>query len=556
MVPRAASALLLAAALQVPGWTPSAEAFFLPPNFGPNIPTRAVAVGDSITAGVLGDADNTIAAQPYPLVLQNLLAARYPGFVVLNEGRGGETTAGGLARLADVLRADRPGFVLLMEGTNDATFGTDPDTIVANLRAMVRLTKASFAIPILGTIVPNFRDDPDAQSIIAAVNAQLPSVAAAEGARFVDTFSPMDHPALFGQFDILHPTQEGYDVLGAAWQAALSDAIDASGALLGGAMVAGARLGGPPGTPHVVAGFGPGGPPHVRLFGTENVAFGATLVPYVEGFLGGVRVAACDLDGAPDGLDEIVTGAGPGGGPHVTVVKLDASGSPIATLASFFAFDGGFTGGVFVACGDLDGSGPLIVVGAGRGGAPHVRAFRLNGAVPGGVVDAGVSFFAYDAGFTGGVHVAVGKLGGDPGGHAEIITGAGAGGGPHVRTFRLDMTAPGGVVESSIGFFAYDPGFTGGVFVAADDLDGDGRAELITGAGPGGGPHVRILRRGADARFTELTGFFAYAPEFHGGVFVGTAGPQVLTGAGPGGGPHVRGFTIAGVPTAVSFFAY
>lgn len=49
---------------------------------------------------------------------------------------------------------------------------------------------------------------------------------------------------------------------------------------------------------------------------------------------------------------------------------------------------------------------------------------------------------------------------------------------------------------------------------------------------------------------------FAYVPEFRGGVFLGVIGAQVVTGAGPGGGPHVRTFTAAGIPTAVSFFAY
>jgi hypothetical protein len=66
------------------------------------------------------------------------------------------------------------------------------------------------------------------------------------------------------------------------------------------------------------------------------------------------------------------------------------------------------------------------------------------------------------------------------------------------------------------------------------------------------GPHTRILT----ISLQELAGFFAYDPAFPGGVFVGTAGAQVITGAGPGGGPHVRGFAVNGAPTAVSFFAY
>ncbi|MBI2469163.1 MAG: hypothetical protein HYV62_15325, partial [Candidatus Rokubacteria bacterium] len=42
-------------------------------------------------------------------------------------------------------------------------------------------------------------------------------------------------------------------------------------------------------------------------------------------------------------------------------------------------------------------------------------------------------------------------------------------------------------------FFAYDAAFTGGVRVASCDLTGDTHAEVITGAGPGGGPHVRVF---------------------------------------------------------------
>ena len=49
--------------------------------------------------------------------------------------------------------------------------------------------------------------------------------------------------------------------------------------------------------------------------------------------------------------------------------------------------------------------------------------------------------------------------------------------------------------------------------VAAGDVDGDGLADIITGAGAGGGPHVRAFS-GAD--LSELASFFAFDPAFPG----------------------------------------
>jgi hypothetical protein len=116
---------------------------------------------------------------------------------------------------------------------------------------------------------------------------------------------------------------------------------------------------------------------------------------------------------------------------------------------------------------------------------------------------------SYDPAFLGGVRVAAGDVNGD--GRADIVTGAGPGGGPHVKVFS------GANLSLLHSFFAYTPAFTGGVFVAAGDVNGDGRADIVTGAGPGGGPHVEIFS-GADLAL--LQSFFAYAPAFTGGVFV------------------------------------
>src|SRR5690606_13400811 len=122
-----------------------------------------------------------------------------------------------------------------------------------------------------------------------------------------------------------------------------------------------------------------------------------------------------------------------------------------------------------------------IIVGLGEGAAPVVSVWDpfSTGAPL-------ASFLAYGASFTGGVRVATGDVNGD--GKADIITGAGPGAGPHVKVFS---GLGGGPVISD--FFPYTPSFTGGVYVAAGDVNGDGRADITTGAGPSAGPHVKVF---------------------------------------------------------------
>src|SRR5258708_39188752 len=102
-----------------------------------------------------------------------------------------------------------------------------------------------------------------------------------------------------------------------------------------------------------------------------------------------------------------------------------------------------------------------------------------------------MSFFAYDSTFTGGVRVASGDVNGD--GIGDIITGPGVSGGPNVRVFSgATMGQP---VSPTLlqNFFAYEPTFTGGVFVSAGKLGTNGLADIITGPGAGRAPEVKAF---------------------------------------------------------------
>lgn len=273
------------------------------------------------------------------------------------------------------------------------------------------------------------------------------------------------------------------------------------------------------------------------ILGAHNV-YGA--------FDGGGYAAAADFDGDPANGDEVVTGAGFTGGPHVQLWRVTRDSGAFTAKAGMMVYPVQFTGGVRVAAGNFDGDpsdGLEFVTGAGPGGGPHVRIFSYDGATDQ-FVPFGGGFFAYDRGFGGGVYVGAADVDGD--GTDEVLIGAGAGGGPHVTAWKVPA-APDQPMEVIRSFMAYDIRFTGGVTVAGGDFFpggageacGDGEAdEIVTGTGRGGGPHVKVwCANGRLARETMAGGGL-------GGAFVGAADIDADTidevVAGEGLGPNLR----------------
>jgi hypothetical protein len=181
---------------------------------------------------------------------------------------------------------------------------------------------------------------------------------------------------------------------------------------------------------------------------------------------GGANVLVVDLD--RDGSDDVI---------------FSQSGQVTVRLSSgktntFKPYGTNYKGGIELAAGQTDRSASWELVLTPTSGAP---ATVLVTDAKGTVLH---SWLAYQKQFTGGASVAIGDLDGD--GKREILTGAGRGGGPHVRSFQTDGVPWRG------GFFAFDASTNGGANVAMGDLDGDGVDELVVGSGPGSIPTVRI----------------------------------------------------------------
>jgi hypothetical protein len=281
---------------------------------------------------------------------------------------------------------------------------------------------------------------------------------------------------------------------------------------------------------------------------------------YAPAFTGGVRVALGDVNG--DGSTDVITGAGSNGGPQVNVFNVDNITGAVSLQTSFFAFDEPFfAGGVYVAAADTNDDGfDDVVVGAGAGGGPRVQVYA--GSATGLVTSSTLNdFFAYSLDFAGGVVVAAGDRNAD--GDSEVITAPASNGGFNIKSFDVngngnsptlvdnffafnDTTSVGGL-SLAVGFFDFTniadlvvgttnsafgvfldsdtsgiatvpfAGFTGAIRAGVAE-DSFGQEYAVALAGPTGGPRISVFSVGATS-LDETDNLFVMNPAFTGGLF-------------------------------------
>jgi parallel beta-helix repeat protein len=307
----------------------------------------------------------------------------------------------------------------------------------------------------------------------------------------------------------------------------------------------------PPPEP-IVVGAGAGGSGEFVVYnldGTER----ARITAFDPSVTGGIRVATADVTG--DGVYDYIVGAGPGA---PSLVKI-YDGSTLNQIAILIAFEATFTGGVYVAGGDIDGDGfAEVVVTPDQGGGPVVAVYDGEALAGGSVVQLARFLGIQDENFRGGARVAVGDVTGD--GLADIVVAAGFEGGPRVTVWEATAVLSGNTGADATpyaNFFAFEDTLRNGTFVAVGDLDGDGFGDVIVGAGPGGGPRVVVFDGAALATGTldQTASFFAGDDTLRNGVPVavadlnGDAELDVVAGVGePAAG-------TAGVPSTVRVYS-
>ncbi len=213
---------------------------------------------------------------------------------------------------------------------------------------------------------------------------------------------------------------------------------------------------------------------------------------FEEKHKGGAQIAHIDLDF--NGAEELIVVMGN---------KIQAWRDDGQILFRLMPYGANYTGSLNVAVGDLNNDGFYEIYTAPSAGFREpIRSYNRHGNT------LANDFFPFGNTYTGGYHISLTKATEKV--PSRLIVGSGAGARPTITLFGYEY-------KKIHSFTAFETSFTGGVSVAAGDVDGDGVQEIIAGKGYGGKPTVRVFSLEGKEKYKS---FDAYSTVFKPGVEV------------------------------------
>lgn len=172
-----------------------------------------VVLGDSLAAGLGVERE-----EAFPSLLQDKIEAADLPYRVLNAGFSGDTTAGGLRRLAWVLKR-KPDFFVLELGGNDGLRGLAPEETKKNLNAIidrVRRINPEAVIVLSGMQMPQNMG----KEYTSAFRALFPAVAHEKQVALIPfLLEGVGGVPDLNQGDMIHPNAKGHErVAENVWQ--------------------------------------------------------------------------------------------------------------------------------------------------------------------------------------------------------------------------------------------------------------------------------------------------------------------------------------------------
>ena len=240
-----------------------------------------------------------------------------------------------------------------------------------------------------------------------------------------------------------------------------------------------------------------------------------SVAPFGGTFKGEVNVATGDFDG--NGVTDFVVSQGPGAGSSDRIQLYNGVNG--ALVADFNAFGSPtFSGGLSIAFGDVTGDGKDdLLISPQTNGGPTVRMYDFGtGANP-------KDLTAFEGNvYLGGLSNAAGDVNND--GFEDIIVGGGVFSGSRVQILDGKSFAQTGTKTVIDDFTSFELGFTGEVYVSADDFDGDGHADVAVSQGVGGNSRYRVFKSitstGKKGQTLLDTNVLGIGPVFLGGTQV------------------------------------